>query len=108
VRAAPDGGWLVDLNTEALPRVVANRSFYARISGKADKEVRSFVDEAWTSANWIVAQPRTAGPDNPESGNRDRAPAGCGSSPTGVAHIRPLNLKTIADAVSLHDQRSAA
>ncbi|MFJ7835772.1 RNA polymerase sigma-54 factor, partial [Methylobacterium sp. NPDC097213] len=29
VRAAPDGSWLVELNSEALPRVLVNQSYYA-------------------------------------------------------------------------------
>lgn len=102
VRAAPDGGWQVDLNSDALPRVVANRSFYARISGKADKEVRSFIDEAWTSANWIVRsleqRARTILKVASEIVRQQDA-----FFSHGVAHLRPLNLKTIADAVSLHE-----
>ncbi|KAF0231840.1 MAG: RNA polymerase sigma-54 [Beijerinckiaceae bacterium] len=107
VRATPDGGWQVDLNSDALPRVVANKAFYARISGKGQgdkqlKEVRSFVDEAWTNANWIVRsleqRARTILKVASEIVRQQD-----GFFTYGVAHLRPLNLKMIADAVSLHE-----
>ena len=107
VRNTPDGGWQVDLNSDALPRVVANKTFYARISGKGQgdsqlKEVRSFVDEAWTNANWIVRsleqRARTILKVASEIVRQQDA-----FFTYGVAHLRPLNLKMIADAVSLHE-----
>lgn len=102
VRATPDGGWQVELNSDALPRVIANGSFYARIKGSADKEIRSFVDEAWTNANWIVRsleqRARTILKVASEIVRQQD-----GFFTYGVAHLRPLNLKTIADAVSLHE-----
>ncbi len=103
VRTTPDGGWQVDLNSDALPRVVANKAFYARISGKGtQKEVRSFVDEAWTSANWIVRsleqRARTILKVASEIVRQQDA-----FFTYGVAHLRPLNLKMIAEAVSLHE-----
>jgi RNA polymerase sigma-54 factor len=110
VRPTPDGGWQVDLNADALPRVVANKTFYARISGKnakpepgkSDREIRSFVDEAWTNANWIVRsleqRARTILKVSSEIVRQQDA-----FFTYGVAHLRPLNLKMIADAVSLHE-----
>ena len=103
VRSTPDGGWQVELNSDALPRVVANKSFYAKISKKdGEKEVRSFVDEAWANANWIVRsleqRARTILKVASEIVRQQDA-----FFTYGVAHLRPLNLKTIADAVSLHE-----
>ncbi|MCA0400099.1 MAG: RNA polymerase factor sigma-54 [Proteobacteria bacterium] len=107
VRATPDGGWQVELNSDALPRVVANKSFYARVSGKKSqdgqqKEVRTFIDEAWTNANWIVRsleqRARTILKVASEIVRQQDA-----FFTYGVAHLRPLNLKTIADQVSLHE-----
>jgi RNA polymerase sigma-54 factor len=107
VRPAADGGWLVELNAEALPRVVANKTFYARIAGKGreggqDKEVRAFIDEAWTNANWIVRsleqRARTILKVATEIVRQQD-----GFFAHGVAHLRPLNLKTVADQVSLHE-----
>lgn len=102
VRPASDGGWQVELNSDALPKVVANRSFYARVSKNPDKAARSFVDEHWTSANWIVRsleqRARTILKVATEIVRQQD-----GFFTYGVAHLRPLNLKIIADAVQLHE-----
>jgi RNA polymerase sigma-54 factor len=102
VRPASDGAWQVELNSDALPRVVANRQFYARVSRNPDKAARSFVDEHWTSANWIVRsleqRARTILKVASEIVRQQDA-----FFTYGVAHLRPLNLKIIADAVQLHE-----
>ena len=101
VRSAPDGGWRVDLNADALPRVIANRAFYSRIAKGAD-EVRSFADEAWSNATWIVRsleqRARTILKVASEIVRHQDA-----FFTYGVAHLRPLNLKTIADVVQMHE-----
>src|SRR6202142_3882946 len=42
MRAQPDGGWIVELNAETLPRVLVNNRYYARVSravrSKGDRE----------------------------------------------------------------------
>ena len=102
VRAAPDGGWRVDLNSEALPRVIANRAFYARISKGSEDKARLFADEAWSNATWIVRsleqRARTVLKVATEIVRHQD-----GFFTYGVAHLRPLNLKTIADAVQMHE-----
>ena len=40
MRAAADGGWLLELNPETLPRVLVNQHFFARIAPRAGKEGR--------------------------------------------------------------------
>ena len=102
VRAAPDGGWRVDLNSDALPRVIANRSFYARIAKGSKDEVRTFADEAWTNATWIVRsleqRARTILKVATEIVRHQD-----GFFTYGVAHLKPLNLKIIAEAVQMHE-----
>ena len=102
VRLAPDGGWRVDLNSDALPRVIANRSFYTRIAKDSESSVRTFADEAWTNATWIVRsleqRARTILKVATEIVRHQDA-----FFTYGVAHLRPLNLKIIADAVKMHE-----
>ena len=55
VRAAPAGSWLVELNSEALPRVLVNQSHYARVSRNAAAEGdKAFLSEALQNANWLT------------------------------------------------------
>ena len=55
VKKANDGGWQLELNSETLPRVLVNRTYYAEInkteSGKKGKE---FLVDCLQSANWLV------------------------------------------------------
>ncbi len=102
VRQASDGGWAVELNSDALPRVIANRAYYARVSKTKDKEGKSFIDEAWANANWLTRSLE----------QRARTILKVASEIVrqqdsfllhGVQHLKPLNLKTIAEAVSMHE-----
>ncbi len=102
VRPAADGGWAVELNADALPRVIANRSYYARVSKTTDKAGKSFIDEAWANANWLTRsleqRAKTILKVASEIVRQQDA-----FFLYGVQHLRPLNLKMIADAVSLHE-----
>jgi RNA polymerase sigma-54 factor len=102
IRAAPDGGWAVELNSDALPRVIANKSYYARVSRTKDPAGKSFIDEAWATANWLTRSLE----------QRAKTILKVASEIVrqqdsffmyGVQHLKPLNLKTIAEAVSLHE-----
>jgi RNA polymerase sigma-54 factor len=102
VRAASDGSWNVELNSDALPRVIANKSYYNRVSKTKDASEKSFIDEAWASANWLTRSME----------QRAKTILKVASEIVrqqdsffmyGVQHLRPLNLKTIAEAVSLHE-----
>ena len=35
MRPAPDGGWMLELNPETMPRVLVNQRFYARVAPRA-------------------------------------------------------------------------
>jgi RNA polymerase sigma-54 factor len=102
VRYAPDGGWAVELNSDALPRVIANKAYYTRLGRMKDTADKSFIDEAWTSANWL-----TRSLDQRAKTILKVATEIVRQQDEfflhGVQHLRPLNLKMIADAVSLHE-----
>jgi RNA polymerase sigma-54 factor len=102
VRPAPDGSWVVELNSDALPRVIANKSYYARVSRIKDAASKSFIDEAWATANWLTRsleqRAKTILKVASEIVRQQDA-----FFIHGVQHLRPLNLKMIAEAVSLHE-----
>lgn len=55
VRKAKGGGWHIELNPEAMPRVLVNRQYANRIGmRKDDKETKKFVGEQLANANWLV------------------------------------------------------
>lgn len=102
VRAGPDGGWLVELNTETLPKVLVNQSYYAKVSKTAKKDTeKTFLAEAMQTATWLTRaldqRARTILKVATEIVRQQDA-----FFALGVQYLRPLNLKTIADAISMH------
>ena len=103
VRAARDGSWLIELNSEALPRVLVNQTYAATVSrkGVADED-KTFLSQCLQTANWLTKsleqRARTILKVSTEIVRRQDA-----FLALGVEHLRPLNLKNIADAVGLHE-----
>ncbi|WP_439572522.1 RNA polymerase factor sigma-54 [Phreatobacter sp.] len=103
VRAGPDGGWLVELNSETLPKVLVNQSYYARVSKTAKNDTdKSFLADAMQTATWLTRaldqRARTILKVATEIVRQQDA-----FFALGVQYLRPLNLKTIADAISMHE-----
>ena len=103
LRGAPDGSWLIELNSEALPKVLANRAYFTRVSKHAtQRDEKLFVEEAWTNANWLVRsleqRSRTILKVASEIVRQQD-----GFFAYGVTQLRPLNLKAIAEVVQLHE-----
>jgi RNA polymerase sigma-54 factor len=103
VRPAPDGGWLVELNADTLPKVLVNQSYYAKVSKTARSgEEKSYLSECLQSATWLVRaldqRAKTILKVATEIVRQQDA-----FFALGVRHLRPLNLKTVADAISMHE-----
>jgi RNA polymerase sigma-54 factor len=103
VRMGPDGGWLVELNSGTLPKVLVNQSYYATVARhkKTDTD-KAYLAEALQTANWLVKsldqRARTILKVATEIVRQQDA-----FLAAGVQHLRPLNLKTIAEAISMHE-----
>ncbi len=103
VRAAPSGGWIVELNDEVLPRLIVNRAYYAevsaRLSGEAD---RKYLADCLQKASWLEKsldqRARTVLKVATEIVRRQE-----GFLRDGVAHLKPLNLRMVADALGIHE-----
>ena len=103
VRAASDGSWLVELNSETLPRLLVNQTYAARVSkGKVSEAERSFVATCLQTANWLTKSlEQRAKTILKVSSEIVRQQDGFFAH--GVEHLRPLNLKTVADAIGMHE-----
>lgn len=103
VRARPDGSWSVELNTDTLPRVLLNNRYAAQVSrgARTDAE-KTFITECSQNASWLVKsldqRARTILKVSSEIVRQQDA-----FLDKGVAWLRPLNLKTVADAVGMHE-----
>lgn len=103
VRPATDGSWLVELNADTLPRVLIDRSYYARVSKKpCSGSDREYLSDCLQSANWLVKsldqRARTILKVAQEIVRQQD-----GFFTYGVQYLRPLNLKTVAEAISMHE-----
>jgi RNA polymerase sigma-54 factor len=94
--------WLIEINPDTMPRLLVNERFYARVAPRARKEDRLFLAEHLASANWLVRSlQQRAQTILKVAGEIIRQQDGF--MRRGVAHLRPLILRDIAEAVEMHE-----
>ncbi|RUV42889.1 MULTISPECIES: RNA polymerase factor sigma-54 [unclassified Mesorhizobium] len=103
VRAAADGSWAVELNADTLPRVLVDHVYFARVSGHAkDQAEKEFLAECLQNANWLTRsldqRAKTILKVASEIVRQQDA-----FLVHGVRHLKPLNLRTVADAIGMHE-----
>jgi RNA polymerase sigma-54 factor len=103
VRALPAGAWHIELNTEVLPRLLVNHAYATRVSkAKPNDADKTFVSACLQTANWLTKsleqRARTILKVSSEIVRQQDA-----FFAHGVEYLRPLNLKTIADAIGMHE-----
>jgi len=96
-------GWHIELNTEALPKVLIDRHYHATlmksVRAKAD---RDFVAERFQSANWLVKTLEQRATTILKVA-REIVRQQDGFFRRGVSALRPLVLRDIAIATELHE-----
>lgn len=103
VKGASDGSWTVEVNNDTLPKVLINKVYYSRVNkgSKCEKD-REFLHDCLQNANWLVKsldqRARTILRVASEIVRQQDA-----FLTHGVQHLRPLNLKTVADAIKMHE-----
>jgi RNA polymerase sigma-54 factor len=108
VRRLPRGGWAVELNGATLPRLIVNRQYQVRLSarstrtGPANKPERQFLDSCLSQAQWLVKAL-----DQRATTIMKVAVALVEEQTAffehGVAHLKPLTLRQIADTIEMHE-----
>jgi len=103
IRKNPKGNWIVELNSATLPKVLFNNHYLAEIKTHTNsKEEKEYLAECTASANWLVKaldqRARTILKVSSELVKHQDA-----FFEKGVKYLRPLNLKTIADAIEMHE-----
>ena len=103
VRPDPAGGWRVELNTDTLPRLLMDKRYHGVVSAGARSETeKAFVADCAAQASWLVKS----------LDQRAKTILKVGSEIVrqqdaflafGVEFLRPLNLKTVADAIGMHE-----
>jgi len=103
VRPGPDGGWIVELNSDTLPKVLVNQTYYAEVAAAARRDTeKSYLAECLQNATWLVrALDQRARTILKVANEIVRQQDGFFAR--GVEHLRPLNLKTVAEAIGMHE-----
>ena len=103
VRPDPAGGWKVELNADTLPRLLVDKRYHATVAvgARSDAE-KAYVADIAAQANWLVKsldqRAKTILKVASEIVRQQDA-----FLAFGVEFLRPLNLKTVADAISMHE-----
>jgi len=103
VRAGPDGGFIVELNSDTLPRVLVNQDYHAEVAktARTDKD-RTYLADCLQTATWLMrALDQRAKTILKVATEIVRQQDGFFA--LGVQHLRPLNLRTVADAIGMHE-----
>ncbi len=103
VRAAPDGTWMVELNSETLPRVLVNNQYMAKVASNTNRaEDKLFLAGCHAQAAWLVKsldqRAKTVLKVAREIVSQQDA-----FLVNGISHLKPITLKTVADAISMHE-----
>ncbi|MBN9304976.1 MAG: RNA polymerase sigma-54 factor [Devosia sp. 67-54] len=102
VREGP-AGWIVELNSDILPRVLVNRTYYATVTGKTrDSAEKAFLVDCLQTANWLAKsldqRAQTILKVATEIVRQQDAFLN-----RGIAFLRPMTLKLVADAIDMHE-----
>lgn len=95
--------WIIEVNSATLPKVLVNRSYYSELKdGAQDKQSKEWLNECLADANWLVKaldqRQRTIVKVATEIVKQQEE-----FFRKGVAHLRPLTLKIIAEQIEMHE-----
>src|SRR5262245_1516103 len=103
MRRASDGGWLIELNPDALPRVLLNETYVAKIRRSAtDKASREYITDRVTADNWLVPALQHRATSILKVAT-EIVRQQDGFFRRGVQHLRPLTRREVADAIEMHE-----
>lgn len=103
IREMPNGHYAIELNNDTLPRVLVDQAYYAEINALGPKgDDKDFISECVHNANWLVKsldqRARTILKVAKEIVRQQDA-----FFAKGVEALKPLNLKTVAEAIEMHE-----
>ncbi|MEX6508535.1 RNA polymerase factor sigma-54 [Jiella sp. M17.18] len=103
VAEAADGGWQVELNPDALPRVLVDNDYLRTVrDGARSDEEKAFLGECQQSANWLVRsldqRAKTILKVASEIVRRQD-----GFLTKGVGGLKPMTLMSVAEAIGMHE-----
>ncbi|HTK83762.1 MAG TPA: RNA polymerase factor sigma-54 [Patescibacteria group bacterium] len=97
------GGWRVELNSETLPRVLVNETYYTEVAGRTKgKKDKEYLSQQLQNAHWLVkAMDQRAKTILKVAG--EIVEAQDGFFLYGIEFLKPLTLKDIAEKIGMHE-----
>ncbi len=103
MRPAPGGGWIIELNSNSLPRVLVNNHYYAQVSGQTrSKSEKQYITEQFHSANWLVKSLHQRATTILKVASELVVQQNAFFK-KGVQHLKPLVLRDIAEVIEMHE-----
>lgn len=97
-----DGGWHIELNSDVLPRLLVNETYYQTVSLHAKEDEKSFLNNSLQAASGLVKA----------LDQRARSILKVATEIVkmqdafflyGIEHLKPMTLKQVADAIEMHE-----
>ncbi len=103
MRQGPGGAWIIELNSDTLPRVLVNNRYYTTVAGKTrSKAEKEYISEQFQSANWLIRSlHQRATTILKVAGEIIRQQDGFFRK--GVQYMKPLTLREIAEVIEMHE-----
>lgn len=103
VKQARDGSWAIELNADALPRVLVNQDYFTTVSRHTEKPSdKEFLTDCLQTANWLTRsldqRAKTILKVATEIVRQQDA-----FLLHGIRHLKPLNLRMVAEAIGMHE-----
>jgi RNA polymerase sigma-54 factor len=103
MRAAQGGGWIIELNTDTLPKVLLNQRYYSRVAGAAkSKQEKEYISEQFQTASWLVKslhqRAQTILKVATELVRQQDA-----FFLHGLQYLKPLILRDVAEGIGMHE-----
>lgn len=103
VTKAHDGNWAIDLNSETLPRVLVNNQYHAELSRSISSEDgQEFISSCMNNANWLVKSLHQRA-ETIMKVSQEIVRQQDMFFDSGIEHLQPMNLKTVAEAIKMHE-----
>ena len=103
MRPAPGGGWVIELNSDSLPKVLVNNHYYTQVSGQTrSKTEKQYISEQFHSANWLVKSLHQRATTILKVASELVVQQNAFFK-KGVQYLKPLVLRDIAEVIEMHE-----
>ena len=103
MKSQANSGWIIELNSETLPKVLVNNTYFTTIScATKSKKDKKYINECYQSANWLVKSLHQRATTILKVASEIVRQQDAFFA-KGVQYLRPLVLRDIADAIDMHE-----